>query len=154
MKKILVFLLLIFYINAESVVFTYSVKANGRILPEVKSSDPDAYAGNIGQEITDIAIKASRGQVSYRVHVKNGGWLPYVAGYDWADPKKGYAGNGKPIDLVEVIATECDPLYRVSTLNGRYLPWQKENFKTGMDGYAGNLGQSIDRFQFLTSCPT
>ena len=78
MKKILVFLLLIFYINAESVVFTYSVKANGRILPEVKSSDPDAYAGNIVQEITDIAIKASRGQVSYRVHVKNGGGFPML----------------------------------------------------------------------------
>ena len=55
-----------------------------------------------GEAITDVAVKVSEGSVRYRVHVKDGGWLPYVTGCDISDDRNGYAGDRKPIDAVEV----------------------------------------------------
>ena len=84
------------------VIFTYAVKINdGRILPEVRNDED--YAGIPGKEITGIAVKVNIGSVKYRVHVKGGNWLDYVTGYNWWDYNNGYAGNGKPIDLVQII---------------------------------------------------
>lgn len=131
---------------------TYKVKANGRWLPEVKNLED--YAGNIGQKITDIAIKVDKGSVKYRVRT-NGRWLPYVTGYNTSDYNNGYAGNGTPIDCVEVYYYTPDNIrpyqqayYRVSPVNKGYYSWQKDNSTAdGMDGYAGAPGVAIDRFQ-------
>ena len=128
--------------------FTYSVRVEGRTsaLPEV--TDLADFAGIRGKAITDIAIRASSGTVTYRVHVLGGGWLPAVTGCSWSDSRNGYAGNGKPIDLVEVIHSECTPRYHVSPIGKDYLSWQEGN-KTGGDfhGCSGTVGQRIDRFQ-------
>ena len=133
---------------------TYRARANGRWLPEVKNLND--YAGNIGQAITDIAVKVSDGAVKYRVHSK-GRWLPWVTGYDMKDSKNGYAGNKTPIDGVQVYFSTPDDVrpyqqayYRVSELNKGYFAWQEDtSTKNGMDGYAGNAdGTSIDRIQF------
>jgi hypothetical protein len=78
----------------------YRVRANGRWLPEVRNRDD--YAGIIGQPITDIAIRATEGRIRYRVHITEKGWLPWVSGYDIADVRSGYAGNGKPIDALQI----------------------------------------------------
>lgn len=132
---------------------TYRARANGRWLPEVKNLND--YAGNIGQAITDIAVKVSDGAVKYRVHSK-GRWLPWVTGYDMKDSKNGYAGNKTPIDGVQVyFSTPADirpyqqAYYRVSELNKGYFAWQEDtSTKNGMDGYAGNAdGTAIDRLQ-------
>ena len=84
-----------------AVVFTYCVKADGKTYPSVKNLAD--YAGVRGKAITDVAIMCNVGKVEYRVHVLDGKWLPYVSGFNWADPVNGYAGNGKPIDAIEVI---------------------------------------------------
>lgn len=111
------------------------------------------YAGWQDSPITDVAIKASHGSVKYRVHVKGGKWLPYVTGYDIKDHANGYAGNGKPIDAIEVIFTRPSgnterAQYRVAPVGGGYYPWQY-NAETGkgQDGYAGAFGKQIGKLQ-------
>ena len=131
----------------KNLIFTYAVRiSGGKILPEVEN-DSD-YAGKIGTSITDIAIKVNKGSVKYRVHVKGGNWLGFVTGYNWNDYKNGYAGNGKPIDLVQIIYDAQKPKYRVSPINKGYYGWQLGNkIGAGYDGYAGALGVTIDRLQ-------
>lgn len=130
-------------------VFTYAVKCGGKILPAVTNLND--YAGIQGKAITDVAIKVNKGSVKYRVHVKGGKWLPYVTGYNWNDYNNGYAGNGKPIDAIQVVLSGAGTKvaqYRVSPVRKNYFPWQK-NAQTsgGQDGYAGAYGKTIDRFQ-------
>lgn len=133
--------------TSTSIVFTYAVKTTkGKVLPEVTNLND--YAGLPGVAITDIAVKVNKGTVKYRVHVKGGNWLGYVTGYNWNDAKNGYAGNGKPIDLVEITASACTVKYRVSPLNSAYYSWQLGNkVGGGYDGYAGASGKAIDRIQ-------
>lgn len=131
--------------------FTYSVRIEGRPNPLPEVTDLADFAGIQGRAITDIAIRASSGSVRYRVHVVGRDWLPYVTGCNWSDPNNGYAGDRKPIDLVEVIHSECEPHYRVSPVGQNYYPWQEGNKKaTGFDGYAGAPGRTIDRFQIYS----
>lgn len=138
--------------TSQKVDVYYKVKIGGKWLPEVKNLED--YAGIKGKKITDIAIKVSKGSVKYRVKT-NGKWLPYVAGYNTNDNINGYAGNGTPIDCVEVYYYTPDNIrpyqqayYRVSPVNKGYYSWQKDNSTAdGMDGYAGAPGVAIDRFQ-------
>lgn len=125
---------------ATKVKFTYQVRAGGK-----KYS-----TGKRGKAITDIAIKVNKGALKYRVHVKGGKWLPYVTGYSWKNAVNGYAGNGKPIDAVQVILTGVNAVatYRVSPINKNFYPYQKNaQTKNGQDGYAGVFGVLIDRFE-------
>lgn len=131
------------------VIFTYAVRTSrGIILPEVQNDND--YAGKVGTAITDIAIKVNWGKLKYRVHIKGGKWLRFVSGYNWNDPENGYAGNGKPIDLVQIIHSEIEPKYKVSPINGKYYGWQIGDRKgDGYDGYAGSFGKTIDRIQII-----
>lgn len=142
-------------------VVVYRVRSGGVWRKEV--NDLSSYAGVEGTVITDVAIKVTGGGVKYRVHIKGGKWLPYVTGYDITDSANGYAGNGKPIDAIEVYYT-TPPLvrkehggylrakYRVSPLNGSYYPYQYDAEKTNdQDGYAGAFGKTIDRLQITLS---
>lgn len=139
----------------------YKVKANGRWLPEVKNQND--YAGIVGQNITDVAIKVSNGSIKYRVHIKGGSWLPYVTGYNTNDDINGYAGNGEIIDAIEIYYDTPTSLknslgyylkakYRVSPLRSNYYSYQYDNEKDGnQDGYAGSFGKGIDRLQIILS---
>lgn len=127
-------------------------------LPEVVNLAD--YAGIPGHAITDIAIGVDRGSLWYQVHVKGGGWLPAVTGYNINDYNNGYAGNGQVIDAVRVYYnTPADyaaqygyqkAQYRVAPIGGSYWPWQFDNETGGgQDGYAGVIGQAMDRFQLF-----
>ncbi len=127
-------------------------------LPEVVNLAD--YAGIPGHAITDIAIGVDRGSLWYQVHVKGGGWLPAVTGYNISDYNNGYAGNGQAIDAVRVYYnTPADyaaqygyqkAQYRVAPVGGSYWPWQFDNeVGGGQDGYAGVFGQAMDRFQLF-----
>lgn len=140
---------------------SYKVRTGGTWLPEV--TDLSDYAGLENKQITDVAIKVSKGSVKYRVHIKGGSWLPYVTGYNTADDENGYAGDKKPIDLIEVYySTPNDVVsklgylkakYRVSPIgSSSYYDWQYDDEKTGgQDGYAGDYGMTIDKFQIELS---
>nr|WP_316621067.1 CHAP domain-containing protein [uncultured Ruminococcus sp.] len=137
----------------------YRVHSGGVWHKEV--NDFSSYAGVAGKAITDVAIKVTSGSVKYRVHIKGGGWLPYVTGYNIADAVNGYAGNGKPIDAIEVYYMTPESVrqsfgylkakYRVHS-GALWYSWQYDNEKTGgQDGYAGKLGQNIYRVQLTLS---
>ena len=116
-------------------------------LPEVKNLED--YAGYEESPVTDIAVRVSAGSVKYRAHVLGGVWLPYVTGYDVKDVQKGYAGNGKAIDAIELqYAGEKRIKYRVSPVKGGYYPWQYGNeTQKGQDGYAGLFGRPVSKLQ-------
>ena len=132
----------------------YKVCADGRgWLPEVK--DTNDFAGIRGRAIRGVMVKVSAGAVRYRVHIKNKGWLPYVAGYNVSDNNNGFAGRTNldmDVDAVEIyyFTPQGKPYkkacYQVSPINGNYYPVQYDNETTnGQDGYAGKIGKSIDR---------
>ena len=139
--------------SSSTVNFTYAVKAGGKILPAVTNLTD--YAGIQGTKITDIAIKASKGTLKYRVHIVGGSWLPWVTGYNWNDKNNGYAGNGKPIDCVQVVLSGVSgkyAKYRVSPVKKNYYSWQNNTIQDkSQDGYAGDYGVAIDRFQITLS---
>jgi len=135
----------------EPVRFTYSVMTDtGKRYMDIQDGET---AGKRKEIITGIAIKANRGKVNYRVHVVGGDWLPYVSGYDFNDFEQGYAGNGLPIDLVQVTHDSVATKYRVSPYNKNFFDYQIDiikNRREQMDGFAGEKGKAIDRFE-LTS---
>lgn len=133
---------------------TYRVRGQaGKWYPAVKNLAD--YAGKAGDAVTDVAVKVSAGSVRYRVHLISGRWLPWVTGYDTGDRVNGYAGNGTPIDALQIQYTapsgkKFSVKYRVSPLNGNYYPYQVGTAKTGgMDGYAGVRGKKLDRLQIV-----
>ena len=120
----------------------YAVKTNGKWLPEVKNTED--YAGVENKSVTDVMIKLSDGTpIKYRVHVKNGNWLPWVTGYNKNDHNNGYAGNGKVIDAIEIKCDKYEIGYKVSsTTNGaRYY----SEVKDSQNDYAGVFGRAIDK---------
>lgn len=134
--------------------FTYAVRVEGgKIYPFVRNLQD--FAGVQGRKITDIAIKCDVGSVSYRVHVLDGAWLPFVSGCNWNDSNNGYAGIGQVIDAVQVIYCPLvgswqKAQYRISPVKRGYYPWQYNNeMGGGQDGYAGAFGVPMDRFQLF-----
>lgn len=120
----------------------YCVNTVKRFLPEVKNKDD--YAGIKYEPINNVACKVSQGIIHYQVHVKGGGWLPYVTGYNWFDKNNGYAGCSKLIDGFRAYGENLGGTlkYRVAPTGKDYLPVVTED-----RDYAGIFGQSIDRIQ-------
>lgn len=117
-------------------------------LPEVKNLED--YAGWQGSPITDVAIKVDKGSIKYRVSPKGQNFLPYVTGYNTKDSINGYAGNGKPIDRIEVYYYTPNDIrpYKKIYYRANGLPWQSDNDKNSkMDGYAGIIGQNITKLE-------
>lgn len=88
-------------VKVEKPTLTYRVFADGRWYDEVKGLG--GVAGRKKQAISALAVKVSKGDIKYRVHLRDGDWLDWVDGYDINDSNNGYAGiKGKVIDAVQV----------------------------------------------------
>nr|DAE23154.1 MAG TPA: putative cytoplasmic protein [Siphoviridae sp. ctzAk96] len=122
----------------------YCVIAGEKAYDEV--TDLTDYAGVIGKAITDVAIRATNGNILYRVHVKGGGWLAWVSGYNWYDAINGYAGNGEEIDGLQVKpnGVNCNIKTRVHIKGGGWLAWVIND-----TDYAGWYGKAIDAIQVV-----
>lgn len=140
----------------EHVYATYAAYTD-RWWGEVEDREDWAGAGD-NKAITALIVKVSRGSVKYRVHTLNGDWLPYVTDFNYNDFYNGFAGDQKtPIDAVEIIyyTPEGEPWkyakYMVSVFNNRnFYPEQiDDETSNGMDGYAGVMGNAIDKFQLV-----
>ena len=116
----------------------------------------DDYAGIRGHKIIGWAIRTSHGYMRYRVHILGKDWLEWVDtrdGYNLSDIN-GYAGNGEQIDAIEAyfVTPDGEPYqyahYKVSPNLQSYYPEQiDDQADSGMDGYAGVFGNTIDRVQ-------
>lgn len=114
--------------------------SKSRTSPETAEQNKDV--------ITDIAIKTDE-NIKYRVHVIDGKWLPWVSGYNINDYINGYAGNGQPIDCIQIEYNKNSKVarYRVAPVNGQFYPYQYEcSTEEGQDGYAGVYGKPINKF--------
>lgn len=111
---------------------------------DCNDTDSDGYAGITGQKMAALQVQPDKGKLVYRVHTVGGSWL------SWVNSDSCWAGNRKrEIDAVQM-QLEGVPgkqvQYRVS-VGGRWLPWCTGLLDASGDGYAGNLGQAIDRIQ-------
>lgn len=114
-------------------------------------------AGKDGHAVIKVAVKTDNGSVWYRAHELGGKWLGKITGWNYKDPINGYAGNGKPIDAIEIYYTTPDSIrntgtvyraqYKVSPLDAEtFYDWQYDTETTnGQDGYAGSFGVAIDK---------
>ena len=139
----------------------YSLRLlNGGWLDEVTNFNNVDYNGFAGLPYNShdmLYIKVDKGDLRYRVHTIESGWLDYVNHGDPNDPVNGCAGNpGETIDGVELYYTTpngeefSQSYYRSQTTmmsgwlgvccdDGTSIP--------GYDGWAGMLGQPLDRLQ-------
>ena len=140
--------------NNEKIDIVYQVYTN-KWLPEVTNyniKNSDGYAGIIGQPIRGVAIKSLKGNVKYRVHIKNGGWLSWINQYNINDLSKVYTGlKTKNIDAIQIDLEGLDDYivkYRVCTTNStNYLDWVTGYNNIDSNGYAGIFGKTIERLQ-------
>ena len=109
-------------------------------LPNVKN-DSD-YAGIFGHDVCGVLASLSKGNITYKVHVKGGKWLPEVVN------RTDYAGiYNKPIDALMMKTDTGKTIHYAVHLRkaNKWLP-----FVTGYDvndfdnGFAGIIGQEID----------
>lgn len=119
-------------------------------LPEVKNLED--YAGFQGSPITDVAIRVDKGSIKYRVAPVGKDFLPYVTGCNINDFNNGYAGNGTPIDRLEVYYYTPNDIrpYKKAKYKVNNFDWQYDNEKTnGQDGYAGAKGVVATKIQIV-----
>jgi len=136
--------------KVEKPTLTYRVYADGKWYNEVKGLSN--VAGRKKQAISAVAVKVSKGNIKYRVHLLNGDWLPWVDGYDINDSNNGYAGiKGKVIDAIQVEFSgvgDYKATYRVRKQRAGFWDWQHNTEKNSeQDGYAGLFGTKIDGLQ-------
>lgn len=144
-----------------STVVKYSMHLlNGDWLPEVtnfNNVNSDGFAGLPFNSHDMLHINVASGDIRYRVHTAESGWLDYVYAGDPTDPINGCAGNpGEAIDGVQIYyetedgheLSQC--YYRAQTIY-RY-GWlgtccDEGTSVPGYDGWAGMFGEPIDRLQ-------
>ena len=106
------------------------------------------YAGWEDSPITGIALEVDKGSVRYQVHTVSDRWLGWITENNTEDHLHGYAGNGEPIDAVQIyyytpedIRPYQKAVYRVMGAGRRdYWDWQTDTETDNrMDGYAGTL---------------
>jgi N-acetylmuramoyl-L-alanine amidase CwlA len=129
---------------------TYRVYADNKWYDEIKGLSN--IAGRKKQAISAVAVKVSKGNIKYRVHLLNGDWLPWVTDYDINDNVNGYAGiKGKVIDGLQVEfegVGNYKATYRVRKQGQKFFDWQHNTEKdSNQDGYAGLFGAKIDGLQ-------
>mgnify|MGYP004639968175 CR=1 FL=1 len=137
-------------VKVEKPTLTYRVYADGKWYSEVKGLSN--IAGRKKQAISGVAVKVSKGDIKYRVHLLNGDWLPWVSGYDIKDDTNGYAGiKEKVIDGLQVEfegVGDYKATYRVRKQGQKFFDWQHNTEKdSNQDGYAGLFGAKIDGVQ-------
>ena len=133
------------YINADlpnmaKYYQSYDNKYN-RWLPRVKINT-NSYAGNVGNGMSAIKVEDVD---EYRVHDKvKGYWLPIVKG------TKDYAGN-LPNDIDGIAIKTSKYKYQVHLLkSNRWLDYVDDyNINDSKNGYAGNLGETIDALRIV-----
>lgn len=125
--------------------------------PQVKNQEDWAGKGD-NTAIRYLGICVSKGKIKGRVYTAKNGWLPWLTfgqSYNIKDLANGVLGDGSDILAVELYYYTPDgyeyqeAAYRVSVKNNsQFYAKQVDNKKgSGMDGYAGDLKNFLDKFQ-------
>lgn len=138
--------------QSEKIDVIYQVYTN-RWLPNIENYNNvniNGYAGLYGQAISGIRANLTKGNIYYKVHIKNDKWLGEIKNrekeFGYGDD---YAGIlGKPFDGLMVRVDVGKVRYRVHIKNGKWLPWvDGYNENDFINGYAGIFGYEIDGVQ-------
>ena len=135
--------------NNVNVYYRVKTKKHGW-LEEVKNLTD--YAGWQDSPITDVAIKVDKGSIKYRVHVKGGKWLDWITQYNINDYINGYAGNGKPIDAIQVYYNTPNNIrpYKKAKYKVNNYSWQYDTeTNNNQDGYGGLFGRNVTKLQIV-----
>lgn len=126
----------------------YKSYCYGKWLNEIincHDNDSMGYSGIVGKPLNGLCARSDIGELFYRVHVKNGGWLSWIHKYEPDNWYNGCAGlKTQVIDGIQCElhgAPEYEVQYRVS-VGGAYLPWV-----LGLRDFAGIFGKNVDRIQ-------
>lgn len=148
--------------NLTSTHVHYALRSlNGAWLPEVTDAGAgdNGFAGLPNGKHDLLYIRVDEGELKYRTHVLGGGWLPWVFKGDPNDTLNGCAGNpGQAIDGVQCYYTTPggktlqQAWYRSQTT--ARVGWLKTccddgTSLTGYDGFAGMIGEPLDRLQLM-----
>lgn len=141
--------------NTKVDIFYRVRTTRGEWLGEIRNLSDFAGRNDGATPITDVTIRVSTGSVKYRVHVLGGGWLGWITDCNIYDRTHGYAGNGSPIDAIQVYYFTPNSIrpykrakYRIAPTGGSFWSWQfDDETKNGQDGYAGAFGRAIAKLQ-------
>ena len=118
------------------------------VVTNYNDSNSNGYAGITKDTIGGLRVRLSNNETVYiRSHIINGSWLSEI--HEWNNTNYGYSGIiGKDIDAI-MIKSSKQLSYRVHLLKqNRWLPWVNGyNITDSVNGYAGNLGSTIDKIQ-------
>lgn len=125
--------------------------------PEVKNQEDWGGKGD-NVAIRYLGICVSKGKIKGRVYTAKNGWLPWLTftnSYNINDLENGVLGDGSDILAIELYYYTPDGYvykevhYRVSVKgNSSFYAKQIDNKKEpGMDGFAGDKKNFIDKFQ-------
>ena len=107
----------------------------------------EGYSGTFGKPMRWLAIE---GVKRYRVCTEESGWLPWVKRFDVKDLENGCAGDGSPINGVQVDDATCH--YAVHVMRGKKGKWYPDmhglvDSGGSGDNFAGDLANRIDGFR-------
>lgn len=105
----------------------------------------DDYAGVFGVPVKNFYAYPSEGEILFRVSQVNRDYYPWVQNYKTSTGRYDFAGNGQPIDRVQMKLRGlegCRIKYRVHLLGGNWLPWVYDD-----TDYAGIQGKAIDAIE-------
>lgn len=132
--------------------------ADGKWWPEVKNATDWVGKGN-NVPIKYLGFRVTKGTITARAYTKNNpkGLEPITFGksYDKNDLVNGVIGDGSAITAIELYYNTPSgykykyAMYKVSVIgNPNYYAIQRDTEKvSGMDGYAGDKKNGIDKFQ-------
>ena len=107
-------------------------------------------AGLRGVSARNLYVYPSRGEVLFRVSSVNRDYYPWVQNYKVSNGHYDFAGNGIPIDRVQMKLRGLDGYsirYRVTLVDGTLLPWVTNCNDINGDGYAGIRGRAISNIE-------
>lgn len=93
-----------------------------------------------GSAIQAIRIKVNEGELFYRTHLINGGWLPWVSSGEMSGSAASYIDGFQ----IKYISDKNKILYRFSVLNSKPISWRTTNINVPTKQYLDNFEFKIE----------
>ena len=93
-----------------------------------------------GTPIQAIRLKVSEGELFYRTHLINGGWLPWVEQSEMSGSEASYIDGFQ----IKYISDKYKLLYRFSIINSKFISWKVDNIAIPTKHYLDNFDFKIE----------
>ena len=96
-----------------------------------------------GKAIQAIRLTIDEGDLFYRTHLINGGWLPWVNQGEMSGSEASYIDGFQ----IKYISKQYKILYRFSTLNSKLISWRSENITIPTKHYLDNFEFKMEKIE-------